>query len=164
MPQRTGRVTGFYDKIARSARLTRNVPTVLPEGLQMYSRSLSGKFEIERQPGRCYFALGTSSTLTLMCPLESLNFFRHTINPLFLMAISWLPGLRITDKGVLPSRLPSMSLSAPAGLEETFIKWASAGSLKDAGSSAFRACVGVLGIAGRAWIAAACPSHAFASA
>src|SRR6266567_2898950 len=164
MPQRVGRVTGFYDKIARSARLTRNVPTVLPEGLQMYSRSLSWKFEIERQPGRCYFALGTSSTLTLMCPLESLNFFRHTINPLFLMAISWLPGLRITVKGVLPSRLPSMSMSAPAGVEETLIKGASVVSLEDAESSSFRGGVGVLEIAARAWIGGACASDAFVSA
>jgi hypothetical protein len=41
MPQPAGQVTEFYDKMACAARLTRKLPSLLLQGLQMYSRSLN---------------------------------------------------------------------------------------------------------------------------
>jgi hypothetical protein len=53
----------------------------------------------------------------LTWPLETLIFLSQTAKPFFLTAISWSPGATVIDDGVLPTNFPSISISAPGGVE-----------------------------------------------
>ena len=63
-------------------------------------------------------ASGSSSGEILTAPVDVLTFRSHATYPLFVSRIVWSPGETPTDEGVLPTKLPSNSISAPGGAVE----------------------------------------------
>jgi len=68
-----------------------------------------------------YFVSRVSSALMFMCPLETMSFLSHTENPRFFTTISWSPDATPIVEGVLPTNLPSISMSAASGVETTWM-------------------------------------------
>src|SRR5882757_9150709 len=54
-----------------------------------------------------------------MCPLDTVIFRSHGLNPVFFTE-SWCgPAATPIVEGVLPTKFPSISMSAPSGVEDT---------------------------------------------
>src|ERR1700730_10563785 len=54
-----------------------------------------------------------------MCPLDTVILRSQGLNPAFFTEIWWGPAATPTVEGVLPTKLPSISMSAPSGIEDT---------------------------------------------
>jgi hypothetical protein len=52
-----------------------------------------------------------------MVPPVTVSIFPQIAKPFFHMAIRWLPGASETVDGVLPTNAPSISISAPGGMD-----------------------------------------------
>ena len=61
---------------------------------------------------------GCNSGDTLTWPGIALSFRSQETNPLLVIVRMWSPGDTSTDAGVLPTKAPSISISAAVGLEE----------------------------------------------
>ena len=53
----------------------------------------------------------------LTVPPVALNFRSHGLNPVLLTLSKWSPGATSISEGVLPTKLPSTSISAALGLD-----------------------------------------------
>src|SRR6202034_2428134 len=54
-----------------------------------------------------------------MCPLDTVSFRSQGLNPAFFTESWCSPGATPTVEGVLPTKFPSTSMSAPSGVEDT---------------------------------------------
>jgi len=67
----------------------------------------------------CHLPSTSKVALKLTCPLETDILRSHVLKPDFFMEIWCWPEATPTLDGVLPTKLPSISMSAPAGSEAT---------------------------------------------
>lgn len=62
-------------------------------------------------------AFSNSAPICTLLPALDFNFRSQSLNPDFLTTTVWSPSATRTSEGVLPTKLPSTSISAPGGAE-----------------------------------------------
>ena len=69
--------------------------------------------------GYCVGDAGSRLAFRWMEPPVTLSVLVQLLNPFFLTVIRWLPGTIVIVDGVLPTKEPSTSMSAPGGVDST---------------------------------------------